>query len=84
MTPVSFPQKNFTFTKPANMTDEECSSLEVYRGDGLIISKWIPSEEDLKNLNEGAAMWLTIAGTGMPPVCLQTTIPFKEASQISA
>lgn len=86
MLPIEFPEKNFTFQKPASMTDKECSSLDVWRGeteDGVpaIISKWQPSREDLDALNRGEGLYLQILGTGMPPVSLYTENPFIQQPQ---
>jgi len=56
MIPIDFKEANFTFTKPANMTDEQCSDLRVWKGDAphddkgntfpAIISCWQLSKED--------------------------------------
>ena len=32
MLPIEFPEKNFTFGKPKGMTDQQCSSLDVWKG----------------------------------------------------
>jgi hypothetical protein len=83
-----FEQANFTFTKPTDMTDEQCGSLRVYRGyyndpggpmDKVpcIISCWAPSKEDIEAINNGKPIWLSIIGTGMPPVSLYTENPFE-------
>lgn len=81
MIPIDFPGKNFTFTKPTDMTDEQCSSLPVYKGntiDGMpvIISAWKPNYEDIQAINRGEPIYLTIIGHGMPPVSLDTENPF--------
>lgn len=81
MLPVEFPEQNFTFTKPADMTDEQCSSLSVWRGKDqagtpVIISKWQPSYEDIQAINNGEGIYLMITGVGLPPVSLQTESPF--------
>lgn len=81
MIPIDFPERNFVFGKPQDMTDEECSSLPVWKGlatDGYpaIISKWKLSEEDLKNIIKSGVIWLSITGNGMPPVSLFTEEPF--------
>lgn len=81
MLPAEFDQANFTFTKPANMTDEECASLPVFKGqdtNGLpvIISKWRFNKEDLEIIAETGEIWLQIVGDGMPPVSLYTENPF--------
>lgn len=86
MLPVTFDKANFTFGKPASMTDEQCASLHVWKGecpvDGngtmmpVIISKWQPSKEDIEEINNGGAVYLSITGHGMPPVSLFTENPF--------
>ncbi len=86
MLPVDFPEANFTFTKPANMTDEQCSSLRVWKGPvkvedqritvPAIISKWTFSKEDLEEIARTGCIYLSITGTGMPPVALFTENPF--------
>jgi len=81
MLPKDFTEANFTFNKPSSMTDEECASLRVYRGntsDGVpvIISKWQPSKEDIDAINNGEGIFVYITGTGMPPISLTTENPF--------
>lgn len=88
MLAVTFPQANFTFLKPAGMTDEQCSDLHVWRGmatiddDGTkapaIISCWQFSKEDLEEIAKTGRMWLSISGEAMPPVSLFTETPFEE------
>ena len=81
MTPIDFPESNFTFKRPADMTPEECGDLLVFKGlDTLglpiIISCWELSEEDKIRIAETGKVWLTICGNGMPPVGLGTAKPF--------
>ena len=81
MLPVDFEQANFTFGKPESMTDEECDSLRVFKGqypDGTprITSKWQPNKEDIEAISRGEAVYLDIVGYGMPPVRLFTENPF--------
>lgn len=78
---VEFPESNFTFSKPSSMTDEQCAPLHVWKGkdDGgtpVIISCWQLSKEDLEEIQKNGKIYLTICGTGMPPVSLQTETPF--------
>ena len=40
MTPVKFKESNRTLGKPESMTDEECSSLEVFTDESICISCW--------------------------------------------
>lgn len=86
MLPHSFPEQNFTFTKPKGWTNEQCSDLNVWRGNDTegnpqIISYWKPSKEDLDALNNGGGIYLNICGSGMPPVSLQTENPFVYENQ---
>lgn len=52
MRPIDFPEANFTFFRPPDMTDEECSDLKVhvlykvFKGPGII------SEEGIKETNK--------------------------------
>lgn len=82
MLPIDFENANFTFTKPESMTEEQCSDLRVFRGqwaDGTpcIISKWQPSKEDIEAINRGEGIYLSITGSGMPPVAIFTENPFQ-------
>lgn len=89
MLPVTFDKANFTFGKPEGMTDEQCSSLHVWKGAApvddngtmvpCIISKWQPSKEDIEAIVKGDGIWLSITGRGMPPVALFTENPFANA-----
>lgn len=82
MIPVTFQESNFVFTKPASMTDEQCSSLPVFKGrdqEGfpVIISVWRFSKEDLEEIEKTGQIYLSIYNEGMPPVSLFTENPFK-------
>lgn len=86
MLPTSFEGSNFVFTKPKDMTDEQCVDLPVWRGmvpvdDAgtlfpAIISCWRFSKEDLEEIQKTGCIWLSITGTAMPPVSLFTENPF--------
>lgn len=81
MTPIDFKEKNFVFSKPQSMTNDQCSDLPCFKGntdDGLpcIISCWKLSEEDLKDIQITGCVWLYITGHIMPPVSIATPYPF--------
>lgn len=83
MIPIEFKEQNKIFHKPADMTDEECQSLNVWQGKDQagfpnIISCWKLTEEELKTVNETGVVWLTIVGNGMPPVSVSGIYPFVE------
>lgn len=83
MLPKDFEQANIRFTKPKNMTDEQCGDLMVYKGidpNGMpvLISKWQPSKEDIEAINNGEGIWLQIVSEVMPPVAVFTESPFIE------
>lgn len=89
MQPIQFPESNFVFTKPANMTDDECSDLHVWKGEvpigeggrpfRTIISKWKMSPEELQEaIKSGGEVYLSITGEGMPPVSVFVGNPFTE------
>lgn len=78
MNAVSFPHQNITFTKPENMTDEECGSLPAFKGEGHLISCWKLSEDDLKRVNETGIIWFDMLGNQQPPICLSTESPFND------
>ena len=84
MHPETFPESNTTFTKPGNMTDEQCTSLSAWRGmtdDGyaVVITHWKPSYEDLQALNAGGGIYVMVfAGGQLPPMSLFTEPPFTQ------
>lgn len=59
---------NFTFTKPDNMDDGECGSLEVYKDDQNIVSSWKLSWRERFSALFFGNVWLHIAGQIQPPV----------------
>lgn len=81
MIPITFKESNHVFTKPTNMTDEQCGELEVFVGRDsanfpVIISKWQLSKEDIETINEKGHIYLSIIGHGMPPVWISPESPF--------
>jgi hypothetical protein len=79
---VDFEGTNFAFTKPEDMTDQQCRTLRVKRGmteiDGekypVSTSGWKPTAEDLERLNAGGLIYLNIFGLGHPPVSVSTEL----------
>jgi hypothetical protein len=82
MEPTDFPQANDYLAKPADMTEEECNGLKVFRGhdeSGLpvIISRWTPTEAERESISRGDPVWLWVIGNHHPPINIQTENPFK-------
>lgn len=76
MEPVKFKQANIAYTKPSNMTDEQCGTLPVYRGmmqyDGyslaVCLSKWMPTPWEKEAIANGEGVYLEIS-VPQQPVC---------------
>ena len=86
MMPTELDQMNLAFSKLQDMTDEECAPLHVFKGKDtlgmpVIISCWTLSKEDLEEIQRSGKIYLTICGTGMPPVSLQVESPFLTPSE---
>jgi hypothetical protein len=72
MKPLKFKEATVELTKPASMTDEECSSLHIHQSEtGECISLWTTTFwERLKFLFHGK-LWLgVLSGKTQPPVWL--------------
>ncbi|MFB5946099.1 hypothetical protein [Albibacterium profundi] len=78
MRPIDFQGSNAVYTKPKEMSDEEClpvSAFEVKDKEGRVIqvnTVWQPNKEDIEAINAGRPIILSVAGGGMPPVVLFT------------
>jgi len=81
MQAIKFDEANRVLTKPAGMTDEECSSLDVYTNGSLCISCWtLNSRERVRALLHGR-IWLgVLSGDTQPPVWIdcRKTVFVKE------
>ena len=71
MTPAKFKESNRTLRKPDSMTEEECSSLDVYTDRTQCISCWrLSLRERLRAVIFGR-IWLgVLSGGTQPPVWL--------------
>lgn len=77
MKPINFKESNFTFTKPVDMTDEECGDLPCFRENNVIISCWKMSWKERIRFFFTGKMWLWVIGNGMPPVSITPNTPFE-------
>ena len=81
MTPVTFPQANTTFHKPADLTDEQCGSAEAFQGEiasgslegaPVIVTAWKPDPMELEALRNGGSVFITFITEVLPPHTLAT------------
>lgn len=81
MKPINFPESNLTLGKPEGWTDEECSALPVYAGytdeaktRPYVNSLWQPSEADIKAINEGrpVVLSMSVPHNHVPPASVFT------------
>lgn len=73
--PKQFPEQNITYMA------EGCGDLPAYKGDGVIITAWKLSDEDIEILQKTKTLYMSLWGQGMPPVGLYTGYPFRDTSE---
>ncbi len=80
MIPATFPEANTSFKAPPDLHENQVATIPAYCGpipggsmDGerMIVVAWVPTTEELNDLNEGAPVFLTVIG-GLPPHFLTT------------
>jgi len=85
VTPCEFAEANVIFGHPPNLEESQCASIPAcaYQmvggpldGVEMVVVAWKPDAEDLKQLNEGSPVFLSIIG-GLPPHFLSTSPPPK-------
>lgn len=84
MKPCTFKEANCIFTKPENMSDQECQSLPARKGytnfgseyHPVILTCWEPDEEELQEIIRTRKVWLGIVGYNMVPVTV-SGFPFR-------
>lgn len=83
MKPAKFEEVNLTYTRPENMTDEECGSLPVHQYERGIISCWKLSFCERVKVIFTGRVWLDVAATRQPPVWLGVNAPFIRERKIN-
>lgn len=76
MKPINFPEQNMVFTKPENMTDEECSSLPTFTNNEQIVSCWELTDEEIRQIQITRQVWVILWSKFQPPLSLVTENPF--------
>lgn len=67
---IEFEGYNLLLTPPKNMDRGTCGALPVYWTNKSFASVWKPDADELKALNEGAHICLTVLGGSHPPVAM--------------
>ena len=69
--PIDFKESNLKWV------GEGVGDLPAYRQDGINVSKWQLSEEELAEIAETGIIWLHVHADRHPPVSIQTESPFQ-------
>lgn len=75
MTPIRFPERNYTYKAPPDWDvrhNGPCHDMPALRDEtrNTVESRWVPSAAELALLKKGGAVRLLVHG-GMPPVSLE-------------
>jgi len=78
--PVDFEGSNCTFGPPEGMSEEECRTLNAFKGQDahgrdVVIECWQLSDEEVIKLLETGRVWVIIASEHVPPLALTTEAP---------
>lgn len=82
MKPISFPEANVKFHAPDDLDESQVFAIDAYRGainqgnlDGgiVVVTGWLPTPEELAELNVGKPVYLSMLG-GLMPHFLSTDI----------
>lgn len=84
MLPIDFKYRLMYLGKPADMTDEECSSLPVWHDGESYVSSWKLNPEELKQIQETGTLYIRVIGAGHPPICPTVECPIEGDFNISA
>lgn len=63
---IDFDGSNITLVAPSGMEDA-VTSLPVHYDDGLVVSCWRLSADELAEIQRTGVVWLSIIGNTMPP-----------------
>lgn len=77
MRAIEFKEQNVIYTKPANMTDEECGSLPAFRDGVNNISCWKMSVKERLKVFFTGIVWINVLSI-QPPIWLDVDRPFEE------
>lgn len=81
MTPADFPEANTTFGPPPHMHEEQVKTVRGFAhyvqggscdGSPQVVVAWLPNEEELRAINEGKPIFMSMLD-GLLPHYLSTT-----------
>lgn len=77
MKPISTPHCNFTYTRPAGTSAEQCGDLPCLRDAEipLVMSWWLPTEQERLHIARGGLVVLTSRSFEHAPVSLSACLP---------
>lgn len=76
MQPIQHPTNNDVLAAPPGVSADECRALYITRllyqpsNTPAVVSYWQPSAEQLRLLNAGKPVWLSIIGYTHPPLAI--------------
>ena len=80
MNPTDFPESNILFGPPGDLVESQCMTIFAYActvvggsvdGSKLVVTAWLPTAEELLQLNAGKPIFISFLG-GLPPHFLTT------------
>lgn len=73
--PVPFKEANVTLGAPPGSPN--VLELSVYRGEGLVVSKWRLTEPEIAEIVRTGFVWVSVVGRTTPPLAVHAITPFK-------
>lgn len=82
MEACGFEESNCVLDKPEDMTHDQCSSLQVWRGktvDDLpcVVSCWKLTKEEIEVFQKTGRIWAMVVGETMSPLSLMAKYPWS-------
>jgi hypothetical protein len=82
MIPTSFDESNIVYSKPENMSVNECEALSAFNGYAkgggpVTITCWKLTKEEVDTLLKTGRVWSIVAGHNLMPQHLQINTPFE-------
>lgn len=82
MTPTSFKEVNQVYGAGGNPNTDQLpvaiSTCDSTPEVPFVVSKWKPTPEELKLINERGEIWVAVMGTQLPPMAVVGYNPFTE------